>query len=189
MDFILKALLSSWDILLDTAPFALLGFFAAGLFKAFLPDDFVNKHLGGSGPWPVFKAALLGAPLPLCSCGVVPAVAGLKNQGAGKGASASFLIATPETGVDSMAVTYALLDPFMTLARPLAAIITASLAGLMINATEKKEQGEPFAPMEHPACCSSCACYGAKDARSTKRQRFLSGMKFAFGELLRDIGG
>src|SRR6218665_3776086 len=109
-----------WDILLDASPYVLLGFFVAGLLKAYLPEDLVARHLGKGRFLPVLKASLFGVPLPLCSCGVIPAAAGLRQQGASRGATTSFLISTPETGVDSIAVSYALLDPVMAVIRPVA---------------------------------------------------------------------
>ncbi len=96
----------------------LLGFVVAGLFRALLPGDMIAKHMGGRGIKGIVTASALGIPVPLCSCGVLPAAAGLRKQGAGRGPVASFLISTPETGVDSIAVTYALLDPLMTVIRP-----------------------------------------------------------------------
>src|SRR5690554_4998847 len=133
MTILQNVLAACWEIFLDAAPFILLGFFVAGLLKALLPEGLVARHLGGRGSGSVFKAALFGIPLPLCSCGVIPTAIGLKKQGAGKGATSSFLISTPETGVDSIAITYALLDPLMTVFRPLAAFITAVTAGLLEN--------------------------------------------------------
>jgi len=100
-----KVLLASWSVLLESAPFVLLGFFIAGLLKAFVPDNFIATHLGGRGVVSIFKASLFGIPIPLCSCGVLPAAAGLKKQGSGNGPVAAFLISTPETGVDSIAVS------------------------------------------------------------------------------------
>src|SRR3990172_12964034 len=124
---------ATWDILLDSAPFLLFGFFIAGLIKLFMSDALISKHLGKRGPGSVLRAALIGVPLPLCSCGVIPVAIGLRKQGATKGATSSFLISTPESGVDSIAVSYALLDPIMTVFRPLSAFLTAIIAGLLEN--------------------------------------------------------
>lgn len=139
-DILLNIIMESWHILQDSAPYVLFGFFVAGLLKAFLPDDFAARHLGNGSTSNVIKASLLGMPLPLCSCGVVPAAAGLRNQGASKGSTSAFLISTPETGVDSIAVTYALLDPVMTIFRPLSAFVTATATGIMINGLDKKDE-------------------------------------------------
>ncbi len=124
---------SSWSVLLDSAPYIIFGFLIAGALKAFLPENLISKHLGGDKSATVLKSALIGIPLPLCSCGVLPAAAGLKEQGAGKGAVSSFMIATPETGVDSIAITYALLDPIMTIIRPISAFVTAITTGFLVN--------------------------------------------------------
>ena len=130
---------ASWDVLLDSSPFIIFGFFVAGLLKAFIPEDFIGRHLGKAGAVSVFKSSMIGVPIPLCSCGVIPAAAGLKEQGASKGAVASFMISTPETGVDSIAISYALLDPLMTILRPISAFFTAVTTGLFINRVEIKE--------------------------------------------------
>lgn len=139
----ISVLHSSWDVLLDSAFYVLFGFFVSGLLKAFLPDDFIKKHLGKGKLSGVVKASLIGIPIPLCSCGVLPAAAGLKEQGAGKGAVSSFMISTPETGVDSMAITYALLDPLMTILRPVSAFFSAILTGVLVHFWGSEEVGEP----------------------------------------------
>jgi len=151
MSFLLSDILRAcWQILIESAPYVLFGFFAAGLLKVLVPDDIVARHLGGNGRNAVIKASLFGIPLPLCSCGVIPAAIGLRKQGASKGATASFLISVPETGVDSMAITWALLDPLMTLLRPVSAFITAICAGLWIN--RLPQQAEPEPPPLPPGC-------------------------------------
>src|SRR6056297_1976824 len=129
MELILGILQECWEILVESAPYILFGFFAAGLIKALLPEEAVARHLGKSSLGSVLKASLLGIPLPLCSCGVIPAAVGLRKQGASKGASAAFLVSVPETGVDSIALTWALLDPLMTVVRPVAAFFTAIITG------------------------------------------------------------
>ena len=143
ISFTLALISSAWDILLDSSPFIILGFLVAGFLKAFLSADFVSKHLGKGKASSVLKSSLVGIPIPLCSCGVLPAAAGLKEQGASQGAVASFMISTPETGVDSVAITYALLDPVMTVFRPLAAFFTAITTGLLVNLLDSKSEPEP----------------------------------------------
>ncbi|EPR43717.1 Protein of unknown function DUF318, transmembrane [Desulfovibrio sp. X2] len=142
VDPLVKILYASWDVVVEAAPWMLLGILVAGLLKTLLPDDMVARHLGPGSRFAVLKAALLGVPIPLCSCGVLPAAAGLRKQGAGKGAAAAFLVATPETGVDSIAVTYALLDPLMTLLRPLAALVTALVTGYGVSWLDRREKGD-----------------------------------------------
>ena len=166
------------------------GFLGAGLLKAFLPEEAVARHLGKSSTGAVLKASLFGIPLPLCSCGVIPAAVGLRKQGASKGASAAFLVSTPESGVDSIAVTWALLDPVMTVARPLAAFVTATVTGLLIN--RLPEETAPVAPEVAPAGGCGCAggsCAGsATPAQPPLGRRLRNGLAYAFGELLGDIG-
>ena len=113
----------SWHLLLEASVYILFGMLVGGLLKVFLNPSFVADHLGKGKFSSVIKAALFGIPIPLCSCGVLPAAASLKRQGANNGATTAFLISTPESGVDSMAITYALLDPIMTVARPVVSLL------------------------------------------------------------------
>jgi len=131
-------------VLLDSSAYVLFGFFISGLLKAYLPADFVRRHLGKGRISGIVKASLIGVPIPLCSCGVLPAAAGLKEQGAGKGAIASFMISTPETGIDSIAITWALLDPLMTVLRPVTAFISAIMTGLAVHFFDTETVPEPL---------------------------------------------
>lgn len=139
---------------LDAAPWLLLGLLIGGLFKTILPTAWLQKHLQGDGPGPVVKAAILGAPLPLCSCGVLPAAMGLRRAGASKGATTSFLVATPETGVDSVSVTFALLGPLMAIVRPVAAVVSAITAGLLVG-RQAEQEAVTVASNVTAACCAS----------------------------------
>lgn len=134
-DLLLGILLSSWEVFVEAAPYLIFGFAVAGILNAFVPDQKIVDYLGTSAGKirSVINASLAGLPLPLCSCGVVPAAMSIRKRGANRGATLSFLISTPETGVDSIAITYALLDPLMTVFRPLATIATAILAGIADN--------------------------------------------------------
>jgi uncharacterized protein len=187
-DMIIGILLASWQLLVEAAPFVLFGFLAAGLLKAFVPEDFVARHLGQSSFGSVIKASLFGIPLPLCSCGVIPAAIGLRKHGASNGASAAFLISTPETGVDSIAITYALLDPIMTVMRPLAAFFTATVTGLCINLLPTDQSPPTEVAEHHSDSCSSTCCDEHPSLPQNLRQRLGAGLKFAFGDLLGDIG-
>ncbi|MCG8531340.1 MAG: permease, partial [Desulfovibrionales bacterium] len=111
----------------------LFGFLVAGILYVFFKPDHIKKYLGTGKIKPVLLSTLFGIPIPLCSCGVVPVAAGLKKQGANSGSALSFMIATPESGVDSIAVSYAMLDPIMTLVRPIAAFVTAVATGIAQN--------------------------------------------------------
>lgn len=127
------------DLSLEAAPWLALGLVATALIRAVVPDAMMKKWVGGRGVGSVLRAAIVGAPLPLCSCGVIPAAVGLRRQGASPGATASFLVATPETGVDSLAISYAMLGPFLTIARPIAALVSAVVTGLMVQAVAVKQ--------------------------------------------------
>jgi uncharacterized membrane protein YraQ (UPF0718 family) len=133
MPFLYDALSSSWNLLNQSAVYMLFGLLIGGLLKEYLSPTYVANHLGSGRFSSVFKAALLGIPIPLCSCGVLPAAATLKKQGANNGAVTAFLISTPESGIDSISITWALLDPIMTVARPVAAFFSAVVAGLAEN--------------------------------------------------------
>ncbi|MDY6906494.1 MAG: SO_0444 family Cu/Zn efflux transporter [Thermodesulfobacteriota bacterium] len=192
MNAVIQVIIESWHILADSAVFMLFGFFAAGQLKAFLPEGLVSRHLGGGKMAGVFKASALGVPLPLCSCSVLPAAAGLREQRAGKGATASFLISTPETGVDSIAITYALLDPVMTVLRPISAFITSMAAGIGVGLFGKDDMAMSGAAS--PACnrgtcgCSNSPSDSAVQAVPGWRQRMRYGISYAFEDLLGDIG-
>ncbi|MDM7323053.1 MAG: SO_0444 family Cu/Zn efflux transporter [Gammaproteobacteria bacterium] len=138
---------------LDAAPWLLLGLVLAGLLKAFLSEAWLVRWVGGESLGAVVRAALVGAPLPLCSCSVLPTALGLRRQGAGKGPTLAFMIATPETGVDSVAVTYALLGPVYAVLRPLGALISAVTVGWAASRMGD-DDGHPSAV---PAAGSACA--------------------------------
>lgn len=180
MEFVTELLLESWYVLVEASPYVLLGFFVAGLLKAYVPDSLMARHLGGRGVGAVVKAAVIGVPLPLCSCGVLPAALGLRKQGASKGATTAFMISTPETGVDSMAVTYALIDPIMTVVRPVAASITALFAGILVNMFPEKTS-EPL-PMglsgvhDHEQESGGA---GVKDVPARLRKSLRDGINFS----------
>ena len=195
LSFVTGVLFEAWEILKESSPYVLLGFAVAALLKAFIPDSLIEKQLGGEGPGSVFKAALFGMPIPLCSCGVIPAAMGLRKQGASRGATTSFLISTPETGVDSIAITYALLGPIYAIFRPVAAFLSALIAGLLENAFGKKDDNPET--VINPEPVPSCGCNGGCSAgeipeisekKASLKDRIGRSFNYAFGELLADIG-
>ena len=133
MNIIFEILKESWHIYLDVSIYMLFGFFIAGILYVFFKADKIKQYLGTGKIKPVILSALFGIPIPLCSCGVVPVAMGLKKQGANSGAALSFMIATPESGVDSIAVSWAMLDPIMTVTRPIAGFVTAISTGIVQN--------------------------------------------------------
>lgn len=185
--FFQQFIIETWHIFTDAAPYVIFGFLAAGLIKAVIPEEAVARHLGGRSTMAVVKASLFGIPLPLCSCGVIPAAIGLRKQGAGRGASAAFLVSTPESGVDSIAITWALLDPVMTIVRPIAAFVTGTLTGILINLLPE-ETTELEAEENNSGCQSSC-CEAEVQLNAPLAKRMAAGVHYAFGELLKDIGG
>ncbi|HIO97274.1 MAG TPA: permease [Leucothrix sp.] len=140
---------------LEAAPWLVLGLVIGGLMKALIPTALMQKHLSGNGFSSIIKAALFGAPLPLCSCGVIPAALGLRRAGASKPATVSFLVSTPETGIDSVSISYALLGPFMAVVRPVAAIASAVVAGLLVGRSEETEADFAKTSVATSSCCSS----------------------------------
>jgi uncharacterized membrane protein YraQ (UPF0718 family) len=186
-------LIACWEMLVEMAPYMCLGFLMAGLLHVFVNPRLILRFLGEGRIKSVLYATLLGIPLPLCSCGVLPATAGLKKQGATDGAAMSFMIATPETGVDSMAVTYALLDPIMTVFRPLAAFFTSVAAGLTQNFFGKTYnpsdvQIEPDLSCKIDNCCDGINCPPEVHRHHhTLTEKLNVALKYGFGEILDDI--
>ena len=184
-----ELLANTLALYLDAAPWLLLGLVAAGIIKAWLPETLLSRWLGGNGLWPVTRAALIGAPLPLCSCGVLPAALGLHRSGASRSSTVSFLIATPETGVDSIALSYALLGPVMAVARPIAAIVSAIVTGLL---TALVPVAHPV-PLSIPVAggCSDGACCGNQPSPAPAREgplgTTLQGLRYAASDILDDI--
>ncbi len=179
---------SSWHMFLDSSIYMLFGLFCAGLIYAYSRTEVIGKYLGKGKVRPVFLSALIGIPIPLCSCGVVPAAAGLKKQGANNGAILSFLISTPETGVDSIPLTYALMDPLMAVIRPVVAFISAVTAGLTENFTGKVESLGKLQLNEMRGACCSKSSISDKKPGFIKSSRIYGGLKYAFVDLLGDIG-
>jgi len=192
LNLISAVITASWSLLLDSSVYILFGILISGLLKMALNPATVVKHLGSGRFSSVIKAAFLGVPLPLCSCGVLPAAVSLKKQGANKGATTAFLISTPESGVDSIAISYALLDPIMTVTRPVAAFVTAIIAGFIENIIDWPQPGAHIAA---DVCCpvadkclagETCApaVHGSPHGLWTK---IMTGLKYALVDVWGDI--
>lgn len=170
--------LEFWYVLSEMAPYLLFGFFVAGLLSVLISAETVGRHLGGRGIWPVIKATIFGIPLPLCSCGVIPVAASLRRHGATKGATTSFLLSTPQTGVDSILVTFSLLGPVYAIFRPLAALFSGLVGGSLVSlfGSGKKEESET--PRCQEECCAAVnRCGGASRV-----------LRYGFITLPQDIG-
>ena len=155
------------------APYLLLGFLIAGVLHVFVPQKFYANYLSRKNRLSVLWAALLGIPLPLCSCGVIPTAIGLRNEKASKGAIASFLIATPQTGIDSILATFSLMGQGFAIIRPVAALITGVCGGLLVNRLVREddtvEESDASCQVEHG-------------------NRLWRVVKYAYYDMIRDIG-
>jgi uncharacterized membrane protein YraQ (UPF0718 family) len=167
-----------WMILGEMSPWLLLGFAVAGVMSVVIPPDTVERHLGGKGVGQILKASAFGVPLPLCSCGVIPVAASLRRHGAGKGATTAFLISTPQTGVDSIAVTFSLLGPVYAIIRPVVAFISGIVGGVFVDEAAGSEDGD-----EDLTCTDSCCSPEAKTMAWWKRM-----LQHGFVALPADIG-
>ena len=131
-----------WALINEMSPYLLLGFGFAGLLHSFVPARVYRRYLGKNSFSSVVWAALIGVPLPLCSCGVIPTAISLRKEGASKGATTSFLISTPQTGVDSILATASLLGIPFAILRPIAALVTALFGGGVVTFATRKEPNE-----------------------------------------------
>jgi uncharacterized membrane protein YraQ (UPF0718 family)/copper chaperone CopZ len=174
MDLLTQIAVEVWSALAEMAPYLLLGFLVAGVLSVFIPQELVERHLGGRGPWPVAKASLFGVPLPLCSCGVIPVAASLRRHGASRGSTTSFLISTPQTGVDSVLVTYSLLGPVFAVFRPVAALVSGLIGGVIVSATTRDLERENGVAIEvgGNSCTEQCCADGAGHSRLLRALRY-----------------
>ncbi len=129
-----------WQLSLAMAPYILFGLFFAGILHEIVPDSIVTKHLGSDSVGSVVKSTLFGIPLPVCSCGVIPLATSIKKSGASKGATLSFLISTPITGVDSILATYGIFGWIFTLYRIITSMLIAIAAGIFTNLFDRNEE-------------------------------------------------
>jgi uncharacterized membrane protein YraQ (UPF0718 family)/copper chaperone CopZ len=199
IEFIQKYLAELWFLLLEMAPWLLLGLIFAGLLKVYFPQKHIDKYLGKSNFRSSLNAALLGIPMPLCSCGVIPTGISFYKNGASKGATNSFLISTPQTGVDSIFATYSMLGwPFAVL-RPIVAFFTGVVGGTLTNWLIKEKPVQKVSPFANfkidtgaigksEAVCNdeSCGCHEPRI--DDKRHSLVRAADYAFIELLQDIG-
>lgn len=147
-----------FNIINGMSPYLLLGFMLAGLMHAFVPGKFYTKYLSCRSFRSVLNAALLGIPLPLCSCGVIPTAMSLRKEGASKGAVVSFLVATPQTGVDSIMATFSLMGLPFTILRPIAALVTAVFGGFIVDRVEAQNE-EGYKQTKDGRKEDGCCCH------------------------------
>ena len=198
MTILLNVFYEIWVLVCEMAPYLLLGFLLAGLMHEFVPKSLSQRYLSGRSMKSVLWAALFGVPLPLCSCGVIPTAMGLRREGAGKGATIAFLIATPQTGVDSIVATYSLMGLPFALIRPLVAMVTAVMGGWLVNATDNEilavRSPQKHEEEHHDCCCGKhheekhshgCCC---GEHKRNIWHRLWDAMTYAFVEMMGDIG-
>lgn len=167
------------NILNEMSPYILLGFFIAGLLHVFVNEATLTRHLSGEGWKSVVKAAAIGVPLPLCSCGVLPTAVSLRRQGASKAATTSFLIATPQTGVDSIAATYSLLGLAFALIRPIAALVGAIFGGLAVG---------KFAPDKTESKKAACVAAKMDKERKPFHKKMVGALRYGFADMIDTMG-
>jgi len=149
-------LIETWKMNEAMAPWLLFGFAMSGLLHSFLPMGWIRKHLAREGMGSVVKAALIGTPLPFCSCGVIPISNWLRREGASKGATMSFLVSTPTTGLDSILATLAMMGTMFAIARPVVAIISGIAVGFIVSRISTNHVSHPVAVKD--ACCAGSCC-------------------------------
>ena len=186
VQFVMQEIL---ELINGMSPYLLLGFLLAGLMHSFIPGKYLTHHLSSPDFRSVLKAAAIGIPLPLCSCGVIPTAMSLRKEGASKGAVTSFLIATPQTGVDSILATYSLMGPAFAFVRPLAALVASLAGGGLVNwlASERRARLAPAVPggEEEEGEAKPCAHATRHGSLRSKMQEAL---RYAFVEMMQDIG-
>lgn len=173
------------ELINEMSPYLLLGFMLAGLMHVFIPGTIYSKYLSKSSFKSVLLAALFGIPIPLCSCGIIPTAMSLRREGASKGATVSFLIATPQTGVDSIIATFSLMGLPFAILRPIAALITALFGGQMVNMVEGKATDIANVKGEKVV---SCCCGDDHCEHKSFTGKLKEAFEYAFLEMMEDIG-
>jgi hypothetical protein len=193
MESLLNILQAVLGIVNEMSPYLLLGFLLAGIMHAFIPDGWYTKYLSGNTFRSVINAAIFGVPLPLCSCGVIPTAMSLRREGASKGAVVSFLIATPQTGVDSIFATYSLMGLPFAIVRPITAFFTAIIGGTFVNGFEK--DAEEIVSNDVSSSKTDVSHHTTDASRAYSEQpnlsfwdRCIEALKFGFIEMMEDIG-
>jgi len=176
-------------LLNEMAVYLLFGFLVAGILHVFLNTERISRHLGKNNFSSVVKASLFGIPLPLCSCGVIPAALSLRKDGASRGAVLSFLVSTPTTGVDSILATYALLGGFFTFYRVTACFCAALFVGVLANIFLKDNNSDEQVKENKNTCC--CFHHDRKNFLEKKNhfsERIKGVFSYGFGDLLKETG-
>jgi len=189
MSWIGKLLLETWNLTAEMAPFLVLGFAMAGLLRIFFNEEWVRRHLGQKGFRQIVKAVLIGIPLPLCSCGVIPVAAGIRRQGGQRGAVAAFTASTPQTGVDSIAATVGMLGWVFTVVRIGIAFINGIVAGLVVEKLEEDTEPESSREAGESCCHGEASRTGGSipDHGPSILEKTKSGLRFGLVTLPGDL--
>lgn len=187
MEYLNQFIIDFIEILNEMSPYLMLGFFFAGLLKVAFPQRIIDKYLGQKNNKSVLNASLIGIPLPLCSCGVIPTGISFFKSGATKGSSVSFLISTPQTGIDSILVTYSLLGLPFAIIRPFIALATGFFGGVLTNKVDDSDENQTLE--QDTSCCSTsekdnCAC---EPNDKKQKSKIYTLFHYAFVEFLQDI--
>ena len=178
-----KVVAGAWLVTGEMAPYLLFGLLVAGLLSVVISPRWVERHLGGRGLGPVLKGVLLGVPLPLCSCGVIPVAASIRAHGASRGATTGFLLATPQTGVDSIFATWGMLGPVFGIFRPLAALVTGVIGGGLVSLLVREDGRE-----NGSTSLDNAKAVSAGGDSGTWREKLVQALRYGFIVLPGDIG-
>jgi uncharacterized membrane protein YraQ (UPF0718 family)/copper chaperone CopZ len=166
------------------APYLMIGLFFAGVLHVFVSSDIVAKNLGGNSAASVIKAAIFGIPLPLCSCGVLPVAMSLRKGKASDGATISFLISTPQTGIDGIVATWGMLGPVFAIFRPIAALVMGITGGLVTNLFSVKQVPAPEGGQKRFECN---ICYDTSPHSHSFAHRIRRIFSYAYRDFFDDI--
>ena len=173
-----------WNLLVESAPWLLLGYLLAGIIKQLITSEWIRRQLAKPGIVSIVKGAFIGAPMPLCSCGVIPTALAIRKAEPSKGATSSFLVATPETGIDSISFSFAMLGPIFAIARPIAALVSAIVAGVLVNSFDKEE--EFASPAESKSSCCSSQQEQQMVAEPNVREKLIGAVQYGYGRMIAD---
>ena len=172
MQVIINILYNFWNLSIEMAPFLLLGFLLAGLLSIFISKELIKKHLSNKSKYAVIKSVILGIPLPVCSCGVIPLAASIREKGASKGSTASFVTSTPQTGIDSIIITYDMIGMTFALIRVSVAFISGIVTGLIVDFFKNNKNDYYFSENEF---------------HDFKKRKIKDGLKYAFYNLPKSL--
>jgi uncharacterized membrane protein YraQ (UPF0718 family)/copper chaperone CopZ len=175
MDWIRIYFEELYYLLLEMSPWLLLGFTFAGILHVFMPEGSISRYMGTRNLKSVFYGALLGVPLPLCSCGVIPTGISFHKEGASRGATISFLISTPQTGVDSILATYSMLGLPFALIRPVVALLSGIFGGWVTNISDNGKKENTLISAE------------TTSAETEKGSKLLRMVQYAYRDFMTDI--